>query len=198
MRGYLASPATRATMPVLLTATTLALTFTQRTARADDHEPQLTRAPQLTGFVAADYPPDLLAQGIGGEVILLIDIDEQGAVERAEATSATHPAFGAAALLAVSNFVFSPAEVDNRPSPIRIEYRYGFTPDAKPTTPPGAGGEPAPPPPQPPINFTGVVLEAGVRRPIAGAVIELDGRHLPSPTTKATSKPGASRTASTP
>jgi len=137
--------------------------------------PQLTRAPELVTFVSADYPPDLLAQGLAGEVVLYIDIDGRGAVEHVEVFSSSAPAFAEAALTAVTQFVFSPAEIDNVPAPIRIEYRYGFTPEAP--TPDGAATAESTPA-EAPMNWKGLVREAGVRTPIAGAVIAIDEQNV--------------------
>lgn len=137
-------------------------------------EPVLTKAPELVEFVNAAYPPELLAQGVGGEVSMLIDIDAKGIVERVEVTETSHPAFAQPAMVAATRFKFSPAEVDYEPSPIRIQYVYRFTaqevqPDiiaGLPIERDAAATE---------VNFAGTVYEAGVREPVAGAVISIDG-----------------------
>ncbi len=137
--------------------------------------PKLTRAPELLTFVNAPYPPELLAQGMSGEASLLIDIDATGKVERVEVTSATEPAFGEAAMLAATQFVFSPAEVDGKPAAIRIEYHYAFEPVQE--EPDAIAGEPSSvAAPLLPINFVGLVREAGNRKPIDGAVVSLGGQ----------------------
>ena len=41
-------------------------------------EPQLTKAPALIEFVEAEYPSALLQEGIGGEVLMVVDIDITG------------------------------------------------------------------------------------------------------------------------
>lgn len=134
--------------------------------------PVLTKAPELLEFASAAYPPDLLARGIGGDAVLLIDIDEHGLVDGVQVASATEPELGEAAMIAATRFVFSPAEIDGKPGAIRIEYRYVFTPEAP--VPDAVAGE-VTPASQLPVNFGGTVKEAGTRRPIAGAVIEVDG-----------------------
>lgn len=130
--------------------------------------PVLTRAPELTTFIHADYPAALLAARQNGEAQLLIDIDAQGAVERVEVQSASHAEFGPAAAHAALQFVFRPAEIDNQPAPIRIEYRYVFeVPIETPVV--------QEPQEEAPIRLTGLLREAGTRRPIARAAIFIDG-----------------------
>lgn len=145
---------------------------TRRTKKEAPKEPQLTKAPALLKFVEATYPDALLQQGIGGEVLMVIDIDIEGKVERIEVLEFSNTEFVAPATDAVSNFLFSPAEIDNKPSPIRIQYRYRF--EAR-TPEPAKTNEPPPPPP---ITFQGKILEAGIREPIAGAIIAVDGKRV--------------------
>ena len=135
--------------------------------------PQLTKPPALLTFVEALYPPELLAQGIDGDVLMVIDIDAEGGVELIEVLQSSHPEFAAPAMVAVAGFTFSPAEIDNQPSAIRIQYRYRFVAQTPEEGEEGAADQPPPPPP---INFQGVILEAGVREPIVGAVISVNGK----------------------
>jgi TonB family protein len=137
--------------------------------------PQLTKAPEVLKFVEATYPPDVLARGETAQVVFLIDIDETGKVMQAEVTRSAGPEFDAAAREAVLQLEFSPAEVDGKPAPVRIEYVYHF--ELKP-----------PPPPEPaavaekPINFQGRVLERGTRDPIANATVYLPEQSLSTET----------------
>ncbi len=69
------------------------------------------------------------------------------------------PAFDQAALEAVRAFVFEPAEINDKPAPIRINYRYQFVfKEELPTT--GV--------------FAGVVRERGTQKPLAGVNVALD------------------------
>ncbi len=129
---------------------------------------QLTKAPQLEHFVEATYPPDALRDHLEGEVVLLIDIDEAGAVAGVRVITPGGHGFDEAALAAVSQFEFSPAEIDGKPAPVRITYRYSFRLAA--AAPPSARqlerkGE---------VNFAGRVLERGTRKVLAGADVALD------------------------
>lgn len=133
--------------------------------------PQLTKAPELLKFVEAPYPPEALARNESAQVAFFIDIDETGKVAQAEIIRSAGPEFDAAALEAVRQLEFSPAEVDGKPAPVRIEYVYHFVP------------KPPPEPAQPaviekPINFRGRVLQRGTRDPVAGASVYLPQQEL--------------------
>jgi len=126
----------------------------------------LTRSPELLEFVPADYPPEAEAARVEGTAILAIVIGEDGEVRQAVVTDpGPHPAFAAAALHAVQQFRFRPAEIDGRPAAVEIEYRYQFV--LKKVEPP--------PPVEQPVALTGRVLERGTRSPVAGATVEAQG-----------------------
>jgi hypothetical protein len=72
------------------------------------------------------------------------------------------PAFDAAALAAVKQFVFEPAEIDDKPAPVKITYRYDFVLKEEPKGPV--------------VNFAGVVKNRFTKQPIAGAVVTVDGK----------------------
>lgn len=137
--------------------------------------PQLTKAPELLEFVEATYPPEALARGESAEVAFFIDIDENGQVTQAEVTRSAGPEFDAAAREAVLRLRFSPAEVDGKPAPVRIEYVYHFVP--KPPPPP----EPTAPVEQP-VNFKGRIVERGTRDPIPNATVYLPEQGLTAET----------------
>lgn len=132
--------------------------------------PALTRAPVLERFVEAPYPPEAEAQKLEGRVVLSIDISATGEVTRAEVVEPAGHGFDEAALAAVRQFRFTPAEVDGKPAPVRITYAYDFV------------LRPAPAEVQVkqegPVNFTGRVLERGNRKPLAGAEVALPGLGL--------------------
>src|SRR5258707_7101170 len=74
---------------------------------------------------------------------------------------------------------FSPAEVDGKPSPIRIEFTVHFKPKvvAPPVeTPPPPPPPPEPPPPPPPpasVVVRGLMREKGTREPVVGADVSV-------------------------
>jgi TonB family protein len=124
----------------------------------------LTRAPVLKRFVEAEYPPRLAAAGVAGAVGLSLVIDASGAVERATVTAPSgQPALDSAALHAVVQFEFEPAEIDGRPAAVEIDYRYEFVQRRAPTPP-----TPAEAPP----SLRGRVVERGTRAPVVGATVD--------------------------
>lgn len=88
--------------------------------------PQLTRPPQLVVPVTPVYPQEAWSQGVGGAVDLQIDIDARGEVHRVELVSSPESSLAASALVAATRLQFSPAEVDNAPAPVRIQYTFHF------------------------------------------------------------------------
>ena len=137
----------------------------QPQAPASPAAPALTRAPTLERFVEASYPPEAEAQKVEGRVVLSIDISATGEVTRAEVVEPAGHGFDEAALAAVRQFRFTPAEVDGKPSPVRITYAYDFVLRAAPAQAQVAQ--------EGPVNFSGRVLERGNRRPLAGAEVAL-------------------------
>lgn len=88
--------------------------------------PQLTKPPALVKFVEATYPESERASGRSASVVLQITISASGTVDEASITESAGAAFDEAALVAVKGFVFTPAEIDGKPGPIRILYKYDF------------------------------------------------------------------------
>jgi TonB family protein len=131
------------------------------TALAQKPAPQLTKPPALTKFVEAPYPAvEPKPTGDVG-VTLMILIGADGKVADVKVTQSAGPAFDDAASAAVRQFEFSPAEVDNKPAAINIEYRYLFT-----------------------VRVEQVVLTTGVlggivkdldKKPVAGVKVEITG-----------------------
>jgi TonB family protein len=85
---------------------------------------ELTRAPELVGFVEAPHPDGL--EGQTATVTLAVQIGATGKVQGVEVVESAGPAFDAAALAAVRQFEFLPAEIDGKPAAVRILYRYAF------------------------------------------------------------------------
>lgn len=107
---------------------------------------KLTKMPRLVRFVEATFPAGMKA---AASVVLTIELDATGnVVEVAVATSAGAD-YDAAAVAAARQFVFEPAEVDDRPAPSKITYRYDLAP---PEEAPVNEPMPAPPPPPPRVD----------------------------------------------
>src|SRR5437763_382750 len=128
--------------------------------RAPDRAPELTRAPSLIEFHPADYPPERLARGEEADVGCLVEIDAEGSVANVVVERSAAPDFDAAAVAAIRSFRFSPAEIDGKPAAVRIRYVYHFVVRKEPAPAPDHAED---------ATLRGTVLEAGTRRPIAGA-----------------------------
>jgi TonB family protein len=117
--------------------------------------------PKLVKFVEAEFPPSELAAEKNATVTLQIAIKDTGEVAAVDVAGSAGPAFDVAAVAAVKQFVFEPATVNGKPTPVRITYRYEFTwtPTLiKKTT----------------ADFAGTVLERGSKKPVAGVKVALD------------------------
>ena len=106
---------------------------------------KVTKLPRLTRFVEAESPRPLEAA-----VILTLDISATGAVTKVAVAESGGADFDAAAVAAASQFVFDPAEVDDRPAPSRVTYRYAFVLKTAEPPPPSPSPSPSPTPPPPP------------------------------------------------
>jgi TonB family protein len=124
------------------------------------------KPPVLKRSVEAIYPPAAEAAGITGSVELSIVIDERGAVGAVKVINpGPHPGFAPAAVAAVKQFQFVPAEIDGRAAAVEIGYRYDFVIHRRPA----AVTAPKP------ISLTGRVLERGTREPVVAAAVEAAG-----------------------
>lgn len=121
--------------------------------------PKLTKPPKLVSFVEAPYPESEKAAGQQASVVLQIAISATGSVENVSVVTSAGAAFDQAAVAAVRQFRFEPAEIDDKPAPIRIQYRYEFV--LKPELPTTG-------------ILEGTVRARGTGAPLAGVRIELD------------------------
>ena len=126
-------------------------------------EPVVTRFPELTEFVEATYPAEAFAAGVEGAVGLQVDIDETGKVTQVLVDVPAGNGFDEAAVEAAKRFIFTPAELDGEPAPVRIGYTYNFKIQQKIAA--GQEGQ----------TLAGQVREKGVRLPIPGAEVVLEG-----------------------
>lgn len=124
----------------------------------DAPPPALTRPPKLKKYVEPHYPDSARASARTATVTLAIDLDAQGRVVRAAVSGPLDPDFDAPAIAAALQLEFEPAEVDKKPAPVRLLYRFRFTLEAAP--PPGLRGR---------------VVEGGTGAPAAGLTVEIAG-----------------------
>ncbi|MBX3198012.1 MAG: TonB family protein [Labilithrix sp.] len=161
MTRMLRSCLRRALVLVLATALVPSAARAQRApARGEVAKPRLTKPPELVDFVEAEYPEAELREGRAATVVLELAISAAGAVEAAVVVQSAGAAFDAAAVAAARRFTFRPAEVDHAPAPVKITYRYAFTPKAAVAT---TG------------KLRGVVLDKATGRPLAGVAVALEG-----------------------
>ncbi|MDB4956082.1 MAG: TonB family protein / TonB-dependent receptor [Myxococcales bacterium] len=133
------------------------VTVSARPARADDDAPQVTKPPKLAHFVPAERPAG--TEDKTAVVVLSIEIAADGKVSDVRLAQTGGADFDAAAIAAVKQFIFEPAEVDGQPAPVTITYSYKFTVEEKIVS---LG---------PQVNFEGIVVERFKKTPLAGVKI---------------------------
>ncbi|MCW5837733.1 MAG: energy transducer TonB, partial [Labilithrix sp.] len=98
---------------------------------------KLTKMPRLVRFVEAEYPAAKKRAGVSASVVLTIEIGATGKVTNVSVAESAGADFDAAAVAAAAGFEFEPAEVDDKPAPAKITYRYDFVIAQEPPPPPG-------------------------------------------------------------
>lgn len=128
--------------------------------------------PELVHFEPAEYPTEAKKAGLAADVVLALDIDENGHVTRAEVTTPRGHGFDEAAQKAALNLLFKPALKDERPSKSRILFRYSFHAEEAPA--PAEEKAPAS------CRLSGALTIAGGATPLTGAkvTIQLDDKTI--------------------
>jgi TonB family protein len=118
--------------------------------------------PELVKFVEAEYPEQAKQTGAEAEVNLTLEIDENGAVTKAEVLEQVGQGFDEAAIAAARQLVFRPARRGERPVKSKIVYRYSFrfTPPPAPAAPESG-------------SITGRILIGDTEQPLAGARVSI-------------------------
>jgi RNA polymerase sigma factor (sigma-70 family) len=88
--------------------------------------PKADRRPTPVLMEDPVYPPEMLAAGIEGKVVVAFTIDAEGNVLGARATESTRPEFEAAAVDAVSKWQFKPGQHGGRPVNVRVNQQVVF------------------------------------------------------------------------
>jgi TonB family protein len=136
--------------------------------RAGEPAPQgvLTKAPELQQFVEAVRPPGAETQV--ADVILLLTVNVDGSVGDVIVQSGTGGGLDQAAVEAARRFRFTPAEVDGKPAPVQLVYKYAFTLDTQTQT------VAAPVDAARPVGvLKGTIVERGTRKPLPGIAVKL-------------------------
>ncbi|MGE6763392.1 TonB family protein [Corallococcus interemptor] len=131
-------------------------------------QPVITKPPELLQQVEAAYPPEALAEGVTASVRLIITIGADGAVTDVLPTEPAGHGFDEAAIAAVRQFRFSPAEVDGVPAPVQVEYVYHFTLNAPQPEAPGPEQQA---PAARKATLKGQLISRGSRSRVAGATV---------------------------
>src|SRR5687767_7992583 len=84
----------------------------EKARRDEKGPPRLTKPPRLIHQIPPVYPDAARAERRQGAVLLRITIDEEGYVARIDVLQSAGVDLDDAAMGAVANFVFEPAEVD--------------------------------------------------------------------------------------
>ncbi len=88
--------------------------------------PQMTKLPSIARSVDAVYPPEAKVQGISGDVGLEITLAADGSISDLKVVESAGHGFDEAAVTAVKQFVFTPAEIDGKPAAVAFHYVYHF------------------------------------------------------------------------
>jgi len=75
------------------------------------------------------YPKVLRQQGVEGDVLLQLSLDETGKPFGIEVIESDHPELGELAKKAARKLLFAPARIGVEPVPARLQYRYHFSLD---------------------------------------------------------------------
>lgn len=88
---------------------------------------RLTKAPELLEAPEADYTQEAVDAGIEGAVQLELTISATGEVTKVEVLSGLGYGLDEAAVAAAKKFVFSPAEVNNQPAAVSLNFAIDFS-----------------------------------------------------------------------
>lgn len=114
----------RALLPLSIAlALTLAAPPQRARAQTDDRTP-----PRLLEHAEAPYPPSKIAEHIEADVLLVVDVEEDGTVSSARVVESGGAAFDQAALDAVKTWRFAPAQKLGKPAKARIKIPFHFAP----------------------------------------------------------------------
>lgn len=137
--------------------------------------------PEVVESAQAEYPQDAFLAGVAGDVIMDIDIDDEGLVHRVFVKSSPDARLTWSAMGAAANMSFIPAQQGGKSIAVRVEYKLAFTIDeverermlteieARKLAERKATA---------PINLRGRVLVGGERLSVPGAFVSVEGTEL--------------------
>lgn len=125
-------------------------------APAEDEGPAL---PRPVSIVPAVHPAAALEAGQGAQVVVTLDLSEDGSVLDARVEQPVGDGFDEAVLAVAPGWRFTPATDERgRPVPVQIRYAYVFTVDTAPV-----------------VSLEGRARQAGTREPLGGVAVQLTG-----------------------
>ncbi len=98
--------------------------------------------PTLVSDAVPEYPTKAWADQVEADVVVLLTVDEEGAVTDVELVEPAGHGFDESALVAARNLRFTPAKIDGAPVAVQIRYTFRFRVPEKATV--AAPPEPAP------------------------------------------------------
>jgi len=132
----------------------------EETDTAEPESLSIAKLPELTAFVEADYPPEIYKQGIDGTVLMDLVVSDSGTVDSVSIVKSLHPVLDSSAAAAARKFVFTPALLANgEPVSVVLQYEYRFS--LREVTEKVEKY----------VNFTGLLLERGTRKPLSDAMV---------------------------
>lgn len=137
--------------------------------------------PEIVEGAQADYPPDALREGVAGDVVMDLDIDDEGLVSRVLVTASPDARLSWSALGAAANMSFIAAQQGGQSISVRVEYKLTFTIDAvlrERLLEEDEARALALAPQTAPVNLRGRALVGGERLSVPGAFVSVDGTAL--------------------
>lgn len=137
--------------------------------------------PEIVEPAQPEYPRAAFLEGVAGDVVMDLDIDDNGLVQRVLVKSSPDARLSWAALGAATNMQFVPAAQDGVSIAVRVEFKLAFTIDEvereraleeEEARRLAAHRDTAP------VNLRGRVLVGGERLGIAGAFVTVAGTEL--------------------
>lgn len=132
--------------------------------------PVVTKPPEVITSVAPVYPEAARAERRGGTVALSLQIDVDGSVAFIRVAESAGADLDWAAMGALSQFTFSPAEIDGKPALVEVTYRLAFEVPAAVEPPPAVAPQPDD---RAPFTLSGRVRRAGSVEPLPFAEVVL-------------------------
>jgi len=124
-----------------------------------DSMPPIEKMPEISRFVNAQYPLDLMKKGVQGVVLLELLVNDSGLVDSVKVVNRLHPVLDLAACDAAKQFRFTPATAGGKPVAVLLQYEYRFAIEQSIKNVEKF------------VNFEGVLVESGTRKPVSDAMV---------------------------